>query len=110
MFKGIFDNVIARVGDQVLLSAGARLRNIEISGFKGMREFWDTAGDLARFLLPLKVDMTQEVALLEDLTGHILRQMVSTTRHALLDTKYNKIRKGGEMMVKERRVQGSVIR
>jgi len=34
-----------------------------------MREIWDTAGDLARFLLPLNVDTTQEAALLAFLTG-----------------------------------------
>lgn len=68
--KGTIDIVVARVGNHVFFRVGARLRQQRGKRVRGgVREIWDTAGDLARFSLPLSVGTTQEAALLAFLTG-----------------------------------------
>jgi hypothetical protein len=65
--KGMIYIVIARIRDHVFLRVEARLR--QQSGkrkwvCRGMGKVRDTARDLARFLLLLKVGTTQKTALL----------------------------------------------
>ena len=102
-YRGLFEVIIARIGDHVLLGVTVRVRQQGGEGKRvhgGLWEFRDAAGGLDQVLLLLTLHTTYEATLMSLLTSAFFVRWVRPLANALLDARVDK--RGEKAMERER--------